>query len=270
MILHVLPLLVFTTFAGFAAGAYAVDAVCGNGREAKTPWLFPLVCVVLLGIGLCGTLAHLGQPLRFMNGMANPASGISQESYWAIALGIVIVVDLVLSWRGKTVRAVRWVGGAVAVGFMVVTGLAYFDCLGLVAWRGAATLPVFILGDVALGAGLCAVLAKADDWAASLLCPATVAAQAASGVVIVALACTCSAAALTQRPCWQWLSCWALCALPWLRPRRAAASLRARRRVWSCSSWRSRASWSPVTCSSRWAWARKADRFRLTLLDSSL
>ena len=177
MILHVLPLLVFTTFAGFAAGAYAVDAVCGNGREAKTPWLFPLVCVVLLGIGLCGTLAHLGQPLRFMNGMANPASGISQESYWAIALGIVIVVDLVLSWRGKTVRAVRWVGGAVAVGFMVVTGLAYFDCLGLVAWRGAATLPVFILG---------AVLAKADDWAASLLCPATVAAQAAWGVAIVA------------------------------------------------------------------------------------
>lgn len=69
---------------------------------------------------------------------------------------------------------------------MVVTGLAYFDCLGLVAWRGAATLPVFILGDVALGAGLCAVLAKADDWAASLLCPATVAAQAAWGVAIVA------------------------------------------------------------------------------------
>lgn len=53
-----------------------------------------------------GTLAHLGQPLRFMNGMANPASGISQESYWAIALGIVTVVDLVISWRGgKTVRA---------------------------------------------------------------------------------------------------------------------------------------------------------------------
>lgn len=109
MILHVLPLLVFTTFAGFAAGAYAVDAVCGNGREAKTPWLFPLVCVVLLGIGLCGTLAHLGRPLHFMNGMANPASDISQESYWAIALGIVIVVDLVISWRSG--RVLRQAGG---------------------------------------------------------------------------------------------------------------------------------------------------------------
>lgn len=125
MILHVLPLLAFATFAGFAAGAYAVDAVCGNGREAKTPWLFPLVCVVLLGIGLCGALAHLGQPLRFMNGMAKPASGISQESYWTIALGIVIVVDLVISWRsGKTVRAVRWVGGAVAVPVLTFASVA--------------------------------------------------------------------------------------------------------------------------------------------------
>ncbi len=187
MILHVLPLLVFTTFAGFAAGAYAVDAVCGNGSKAKTPWLFPLVCVVLLGVGLCGTLAHLGQPLRFMNGMANPASGISQESYWAIALGLVIVIDLVVSWRkGKTVRAIRWVGGVVAVGFIVVTGLAYFDCLGLVAWRGAATLPMFVLGDVALGAGLCAMLARADEWSSSLLAPAAIAAQIAWGVAVVA------------------------------------------------------------------------------------
>lgn len=56
-----------------------------------------------------GTLAHLGQPLRFMNGMANPASGISQESYWAIALGIVIVVDLVISWRSG--RVLRQAGG---------------------------------------------------------------------------------------------------------------------------------------------------------------
>lgn len=56
-----------------------------------------------------GTLAHLGQPLRFMNGMANPASDISQESYWAIALGIVIVVDLVISWRSG--RVLRQAGG---------------------------------------------------------------------------------------------------------------------------------------------------------------
>lgn len=202
MITEVLPLIIFTTFAGAAAGAYAVDALCGNGKPAAAAdgskgvqagkgaaWLFPLVCVILLGIGLCGTLAHLGQPLRFMNGMSNPASGISQESYWAIGMGLVMVVDLVLSWKsGKTNRVVRWVGGAVACGFMIVTGLAYFDCLGLVAWRGAATIPMFVVGDIALGAALCAVLYRCEGWVRGLLVPANVAAAIAFVVTLVAYA----------------------------------------------------------------------------------
>lgn len=188
MFAELLPLLAFTTFAGLAAGAYAIDAVCGNARvgggsaahggaaagsggEAAgipanaasdalaRPWLFPLVCLVLLGVGLCGTLAHLGQPLRFLNGMSNPGSMIAQEAYWSIAFGAVILVDLVLAWRkGAVVRPVRWVGGLVALGLMAVTGLAYCKSLGLPAWNGAATIPLFVLGDLALGAGLCALL----------------------------------------------------------------------------------------------------------------
>ena len=35
MFAEMLPLLVFTTFAGLAAGAYAVDALCGNGRAGS-------------------------------------------------------------------------------------------------------------------------------------------------------------------------------------------------------------------------------------------
>ena len=55
MFAEMLPLLVFTTFAGLAAGAYAVDALCGNGRAGSgtaapaRPWLFPLVCLVVRG-----------------------------------------------------------------------------------------------------------------------------------------------------------------------------------------------------------------------------
>ena len=190
MILHVLPLLIFTTFAGFSAGAYAIDALCGKAQDAKQPntrpWLFPLVCVLLLGIGLCGTLAHLGQPLRFLNGMANPASGISQESYWAIALGIVIVIDLVLSWKNKkTYRALRVIGGLVACGFMIVTGLAYYDCLGLAAWCTASTLPIFIVGDVVLGAALCVIFAG-EAWQKGWLKAAIVATQVAWGITLIA------------------------------------------------------------------------------------
>ncbi|MEA5019723.1 MAG: DmsC/YnfH family molybdoenzyme membrane anchor subunit [Gordonibacter sp.] len=192
MFAEMLPLLVFTTFAGLAAGAYAIDALCGNGHASDDaaaparPWLFPLVCLILLGVGLCGTLVHLGQPLRFANGMANPGSMIAQEAYWSIAFGIVIVVDLALAKvKGASVRLIRWVGALVAVGLMVVTGLAYYQSLGLSAWSGAATVPLFLVGDLALGVGLCALLARDTTLGTKLIC-ANVAAQLAFAVVLVA------------------------------------------------------------------------------------
>lgn len=196
MIMHVLPLLVFTTFAGLAAGAYVVDALCGglrtggsDGASSVTPrraWLFPLVCLVLLGVGLCGTLAHLGQPLRFANGMANPGSMIAQEAYWSIAFGIVIVIDVAFAKaKGASPRPVRWVGAIAAVGLMIVTGLAYYHSLGLPAWSGAATVPLFVLGDLALGAGLCALLDRGALADGKLAC-ANIAAEVAFAVVLVA------------------------------------------------------------------------------------
>ena len=190
MFAEMLPLLVFTTFAGLAAGACAVDALCGNGRAGSgaaapaRPWLFPLVCLVLLGLGLCGTLLHLGQPLRFVNGMANPGSMIAQEAYWSIAFGAVIVVDLaVAKAKGAAVRPIRWAGGLVAVGLMVVTGLAYYQSLGLPAWSGAATVPLFLVGDLALGAGLCALLDR-SALAGGVLAAANVAAGVAFAAVL--------------------------------------------------------------------------------------
>lgn len=167
MSMEILPLLLFTTCGGLAAGAYAVDALCVSGHGApaasKRAWLLPLVCIVLLGVGLLGTLAHLGQPLRFVNGMMNPASMISQESYWAIAFGVVLVVDLVLArQKGQAVRPVRWIGAVAAFGLMVVTGLAYYDALGLPGWRTAATLPFFVLGDLGAGAAVATLLTPAE------------------------------------------------------------------------------------------------------------
>lgn len=192
MFVEMLPLLVFTTFAGMAAGAYAIDALCGNGRagsDAAAParlWLFPLVCLLLLGLGLCGTLLHLGQPLRFVNGMANPGSMIAQEAYWSIAFGAVIVVDLaVAKAKGASVRPVRWVGGLIAVGLMVVTGLAYYQSLGLPAWSGEATVPLFLVGDLALGAGLCALLDR-NALVGGILAAANVAAGVAFAAVLCA------------------------------------------------------------------------------------
>ncbi len=192
MFAEVLPLLVFTTFAGFAAGAYMIDALCGNGCTSDNtvtsvrPWLLPLVCLILLGVGLCGTLLHLGQPLRFVNGMANPGSMIAQEAYWSLAFGVVVLTDLVLTKvKGVSLRPIRWLGAVVALGLMIVTGLAYYQSLGLPAWSGAATIPLFLVGDLALGAGLCALLARGAAHGGKLIC-ATMAAQLAFAVVLVA------------------------------------------------------------------------------------
>lgn len=147
------PLFWFTTLGGVAAGAYAISALfSGVEKEAKRPWLFPLVCVALLGIGLLGVLFHLGRPLRVFNALANPASMITQEAYWAIPFGVLMFIDLVLLWfKGTSPRVVRILGAVAALGLMFVMGNLYFTSYGNPAWATWTTLPLFIVGDLAMG-----------------------------------------------------------------------------------------------------------------------
>lgn len=154
------PLFVFSTCSGLAAGAYAVSAFFAKDRiNAKRPWLLPLVCIVLLGAGLLGTLAHLGHPERFLNAFVNPSAMIAQEAYWSMAFGVLLLIDLVLGFKGRAVPAVvRWLGAMVATGLAAVTGWAYFTCYGVAAWSQLATLPLFVVGDAAMGAALMGAL----------------------------------------------------------------------------------------------------------------
>lgn len=202
---ELLPLLVFTTFGGIAAGAYAVSAfkalipTSGEAGEqagfaAHKPWLFPLVCIVLLGIGLLGTLAHLGQPLRFINGMLNPGSMISQESYWAISFGLLMAIDLALVWfKGVSSKVVRTLGAVAACGMMVVTGLAYYRCAFIDVWASALTVPLFVVGDIAMGVALCMLFTRIDAYERAL--------HGADIVVAVVWLCTTVAFALHMAAC---------------------------------------------------------------------
>lgn len=154
------PLFAFTTLGGMAAGAYAVAACfADDGREAKRPWLFPLACLALLGVGLLGVLGHLGRPERFLLAMSNPASMIAEEAYWSIAFGVLVLVDFVLLLRrGASPRVVRVAAAAAALGLMGVMGWAYFTSYGNPAWATWQTLPLFVAGDLAMGAALWALL----------------------------------------------------------------------------------------------------------------
>ena len=81
------PLFLFTTLGGLAAGAYVAAAIFPDvDRKPKRPWLFPLVCLALLGVGLLGVLGHLGRPERFLLAMSNPSSMIAEEAYWSCLL----------------------------------------------------------------------------------------------------------------------------------------------------------------------------------------
>lgn len=120
-----------------------------------------MICILLLGIGLCATFTHLGQPLRFYYGMTNPTSMIAQESYWSIAFGCVMLIDVIVAKvKGKTPRAIRVLGAILAIGLMVVTGLVYAGCLNYEAWIGIGTVPEFVIGDIVMGMMLYLVICK--------------------------------------------------------------------------------------------------------------
>jgi DMSO reductase anchor subunit len=169
MIVQLLPLILFTTLSGAAAGLYAVYAIgpAGIAKEepqGKSVWLLPVICFVLLCVGLLFTLLHLGQPMRFLNGLHNPGSMISQESYWAISLAVILFVDCLVAFIKKTeVRPLRWIGAIAAIGLMVVTSLAYYKSLGIAAWNTEATIPFFVIGDLALGCSLCLLFVKEES-----------------------------------------------------------------------------------------------------------
>jgi len=159
MLTNVLPLVVFTTCSGMAIGAYLVAALYGSaaGKAPKggREFAFALTCLVLLGVGLCATLAHLGQPGRFMNGLSNPASMIAQEGYWSMAVGVLMLVDVIMvKVKGAPIAALRWAIAAVGIVLMCVTALAYYNATGIAVWHGVSTVFVIVIGDVLLGLAL--------------------------------------------------------------------------------------------------------------------
>lgn len=158
-----LPLFIFTTFAGLAAGIYVAFTVFGNASEtARANGLkIAALCLVLLVVGLLGCMGHLKRPERFLNALANPSAGIAQEAYLCIVFGLVLLADCVISKKkGAVPAALRVVGCIAAVLLACVMGFAYFISLGVPAWCHWSTIALFLVGDLLLGVGAYLLLEK--------------------------------------------------------------------------------------------------------------
>lgn len=180
------PLFIFTTLGGIAAGAYVARAIEPLKVGRTAPWAFPLLALVLLAISGFALLGHLGQPLRVLNAFSNPAAGITQEGIVAVLFGVTVVADFALCLkRGDSPRWLVTMAAALGVVLAAVMGLAYASLPGTPAWAGIATVPFFILGDLALGAG-CYILFRRDALSVKAYC--------VYSMVVSALAAACACA----------------------------------------------------------------------------
>ena len=149
------PLFVFTTLAGLSAGAYVVGTALESGKGSKHSWLFPVICLALLGVGLLGVLFHLGRPALFINGLTNPSAGIAQEAYWSIAFGVLLLAVVTLTWKkGSAPAALRAVCALAAFGLLVTMGTTYYGYESVAAWHEPTTILLFVVGGLAAGAAL--------------------------------------------------------------------------------------------------------------------
>lgn len=182
-------LFVFTTLAGAAAGGYAVRAAFPLDAQRRRPWLFACVCLVLLAVSGVALLAHLGHPERVLLAFRNFGAGIAQEGAVTLLFGAAVVADLVFcAARGASPRWLDVVAGVLGLVLACVMGLAYVANVGTPAWMGAGTVPLFVLGDVLMGAGLCAVFDRAAlAGKAFRVCAAIVAVLACASMAAMAV-----------------------------------------------------------------------------------
>ena len=158
------PLFLFTLLGGAAAGAYVFAGLFPR-NEARKPWLFPLIALVLLGASGIALLTHLGRPERVFGAFANPGAGITLEGYTMIFFGLMALVDLVVCARaGKPNRAVAIVAAIAGLLLLCAMGYAYGQFIGTPLWNTPATYPFFIVGGLALGSALVAPFVK-DGYA---------------------------------------------------------------------------------------------------------
>lgn len=149
------PLVFSTLCQRISMGAYTLGmvAVYLFGMDIALGWL-ALISLVILGIGMLGSMTHLGKPARFLNTFSNMKSHLAQEGLLVFIIGVLYIVVGIDGWlvsfpAGATI-AVRVLALAASLAFISVTALAY-HMPARPAWKSYATPITFLLTWLSTG-----------------------------------------------------------------------------------------------------------------------
>ncbi|MBL4954656.1 DmsC/YnfH family molybdoenzyme membrane anchor subunit [Neobacillus sp. OS1-32] len=111
-----------------------------------------VLSIILLGIGMLASALHLGHPFRFLNALHNPNSMITQEAYWSIGFGILLLIVTIWAFKGKKPSfALNLLTALAGLGLLTVTALAYAKPKGIPAWNQGLTPIIFIISALIMG-----------------------------------------------------------------------------------------------------------------------
>ncbi len=151
-----LSLIIFTLCLQAAIGTMIFITV---GKQKYKDKVFKKAAIVSAGlsvVGVLASLAHLGQPMSFLNSISNLGSSwLSNEAFLSgIFMGITVLYTLVLYFKpaNKTLDTVlRWAGSS--VGLITVFSMAKVYTTTVVPiWQGMNTFVDFYATTIAVGA----------------------------------------------------------------------------------------------------------------------
>lgn len=151
-------LIVFTLLVGLSTGTfifYGLWQFTGMPAEDTGQKLSRNVMAITLGclgVAMLASATHLGKPFRFLNAFRNPSSMISQEGIWAIAFGVILLITVILTFKGKKIsKALYVIGVLVSCGLLLVNSLVYVKASGFPAWSNGITIVYYFSSAVLLG-----------------------------------------------------------------------------------------------------------------------
>lgn len=148
------PLIIFTVLQRLGLGTYIISVlfVWLAGANISLQKV-SIVSIVLLGVGVLSSMAHLGRPDRVFNSFANIKSALSWEGILATVTGVLLLInafDEVIIIQPVVINLIKLLTVFFAAAFLLTTGKLYW-LKTRPAWDTPLVMIIFLISAVAAG-----------------------------------------------------------------------------------------------------------------------